>query len=128
MEALYTPIKHIHMSLIVFNVLFFIIRAAMMFAAKPIHQKKWAKITARVTDTLLLVSALMLCIILNQFPFVDAWITEKFIRVSPYIILAYIALYRAETLKSKILTTVGALGWIAIIANLALFKQPFILG
>lgn len=128
MEALYLPIKHTHLSLVAFSVLFFIVRAVLMFVGKPIHQQKWAKMTSRIADTFLLISALTLCIIINQYPFVNGWITEKVISVIAYIILAYIALYRAETTKSKILTTVGALGWIAIAGKLAILKQPFILG
>jgi uncharacterized membrane protein SirB2 len=128
MEQFYLPIKHIHLSLVAFSVLFFIMRVGLMFAGRGIHQLKWAKLTSRIVDTLLLVSALTLCFIINQYPFVDGWISEKVISVIVYIILAYVALYRAKTIKSKLLSTIGALGWVVIAAKLAFFKQAFILG
>ena len=128
MDQFYLPIKHIHLSLVAFSVLFFIVRAGLMFANKPIHQKKWAKMTSRTVDTFLLISALTLCSIIGQYPFVDGWITEKLIAVIAYIILAYIALYRSTTTKSRLLTIVGAIGWVAIAGKLAILKQPFILG
>lgn len=128
MDQFYLPLRHLHLSLVVISVLFFITRAGLMFAGKSIHQQKWAKMTSRTVDTFLLISALILCTIINQYPFVDAWITEKVVSVIAYIILAYIALYQAKTTKNRILTAVGAVGWVVIAAKLAMLKQPFILG
>jgi len=128
MENLYLPIKHLHLTLIAFSVLFFIIRAALMFMNKPIHDKKWAKMTARIADTFLLISVITLCFIINQYPITDNWLTEKVLCLLAYIILAYIALYRAKTLKNKILTTVGAVGWVLIAGKIAMFKQALFLG
>jgi uncharacterized membrane protein SirB2 len=128
MENLYLPIKHIHLSLVAFSVIFFIIRAALMFMKKPIHDKKWAKMTSRIADTFLLLSAVTLCFIISQYPIVDNWLTEKVICLIAYIILAYIALYRATTLKTKLLTTIGAVGWILIAGKIAVFKQALFLG
>ncbi len=128
MEQYYLPLKHIHLSLVAFSVLFYAVRVLLMLAKKPIHQHKWAKMLSRGADTLLLISALTLCVIISQYPFVDAWITEKLVCVIAYIILAYISLYRSETLKGRLLTSVGAIGWILIAGKIAVFKTPFILG
>lgn len=128
MESFYLPIKHIHMTLVAFSVLFFVIRAALMFMNKPIHDKKWAKMTSRVTDTFLLVSAIVLCTIISQYPFVDNWLTEKVLCLLAYIILAYVALYRANTTKTKLLTTIGAVGWVLIAGKIAVLKQAMFLG
>ncbi|MDP2560939.1 SirB2 family protein [Psychrobium sp. 1_MG-2023] len=128
MEQFYLPIKHLHLSLVAFSVLFFIIRAGLMFANKSIHQLRWAKMTSRIADTFLLASALTLCVIIGQYPFVDHWVTEKVVCIIAYIILAYIALYRATTTKTRILTSIGAVGWVLIAAKLAILKQALILG
>ena len=124
----YLPIKHLHMTLVAFSVLFFVIRAGLMFMKKPIHDKKWAKMTSRIADTFLLISAIMLCTIISQYPFVESWLTEKVLCLIAYIILAYVALYRAKTTKTKILTTVGAVGWVLIAGKIAILKQPLFLG
>lgn len=128
MEQFYLPFKHIHLTFVAFSVLFYVIRVFLMLIKKPIHQKKWAKMTSRIADTFLLISALTLCFTINQYPFVDAWVTEKLVCVIAYIILAYISLYRSETLKGRLLTSVGAVGWLMIAAKIAIFKQAFILG
>jgi len=128
MEQFYLPIKHLHLSLVAFSVLFFVIRVSLMFADRAIHQRKWAKITSRAVDTFLLISAIMLCTIISQYPLVDGWLTEKLISVIIYIVLAYVALYRAKTIKTKLLSTIGALGWVVIAGKLVIFKQAFILG
>ena len=117
-----------HLSLVAFSVIFFIIRAALMFMNKPIHDKKWAKMTSRIADTFLLLSAVTLCFLISQYPIADNWLTEKVICLIAYIVLAYIALYRATTLKTKLLTTIGAVGWILIAGKIAVFKQALFLG
>jgi len=128
MENFYLPIKHLHITLVTFSVLFFVIRAVLMFINKPIHQKKWAKMLARIVDTCLLISAITLCFILHQSPFFDNWLTEKVFCLIAYIILAYIALYRASTLTTQLLSTLFALGWVVIAVKIAILKQPFLLG
>jgi len=60
-----------------------------MFINKPIHQRKWAKMLARIVDTFLLISAIMLCFIIHQAPMFDNWLTEKVFCLIAYIILAY---------------------------------------
>jgi len=128
MEQFYIPLKHIHLTFVAFSVLFFIIRVVLMLAKKPIHDKKWAKMVSRIADSFLLVSAISLCFTIDQYPFAQAWLTEKVVCLIAYIVLAYIALYRSETLKSRLLTSVGAIGWVLIAAKVAISKQPFILG
>ena len=128
MENFYLPIKHLHITLVTFSVLFFIIRAALMFINKPIHQQKWAKMLARIVDTFLLISAIMLCFIIHQSPLLDNWLTEKVFCLIAYIILAYIALYRASTLPTQLLSTIFALGWILIAVKIAILKQTILLG
>jgi len=99
-----------------------------MFINKPIHQRKWAKMLARIVDTFLLISAIMLCFIIHQSPLFDNWLTEKVFCLIAYIILAYIALYRASTLPTQILSTIFALGWVLIAVKIAVLKQTILLG
>ena len=128
MENFYLPIKHLHITLVTFSVLFFIIRAVLMFFNKPIHQQKWAKMLARTVDTFLLISAIMLCFIVHQSPILDNWLTENVFCLIAYIILAYIALYRASTLQTQIISTVFAIGWVLIAVKIATLKQTILLG
>jgi len=128
METFYLPIKHLHISLVTFSVLFFMIRCVFMFINKPIHHQKWAKMLARIADTFLLVSAILLCIILHQSPLFNHWLTEKVGCLIAYILLAYIALYRASSLPTKLLSTGFAVAFVLLAATIAISKQPFLLG
>lgn len=123
----YLPFKHSHMALVAISVLFFVFRALMMFAGSQLHHQRWAKMTSRTVDSLLLLSALSLCFIIQQYPFVQGWLTEKVIGVIFYIILAYVALYRAKSTKGRALATFGALAWVVVVAKLAVFKQALLL-
>lgn len=90
-------------------------------------QKKWVKITPHVIDTLLLFSALGLCVVINQYPFVNNWLTEKLFAVIAYIIMGYVCL-KGRTVAIRWIAFFGAFGWIALIGRLAVTKQPIFLG
>lgn len=89
--------------------------------------KKWVKVLPHVVDTFLLVSALILCILISQYPFVQPWLTEKFIAVIAYVIMGFVSL-KGRTPFLRWVSLFGALGWIALIVKLAITKQPVFLG
>jgi uncharacterized membrane protein SirB2 len=60
---------------------------------------KVLKIVPHIIDTLLLVSAAILCGLIAQYPFVNSWLTIKILFVIGYIVFAVLAM-KAEQ-KSK---------------------------
>ena len=58
----------------------------------PIMQKRWVRIVPHVVETLLLISALALAYTINQYPFVDAWLTAKIGGLVLYVGFGYVAL------------------------------------
>jgi uncharacterized membrane protein SirB2 len=47
-------------------------------------------------DTVLITAALMLTNIVQQFPFIDAWLTVKFLLLMVYLFLSHITLYNTR--------------------------------
>jgi len=68
-----------------------------MMAENPALQKKWVRISPHVIDTVLLLSAISLCVISGQYPFAEGWLTVKFIALFAYIGLGVFALKRGKT-------------------------------
>ncbi len=66
--------------------------------AKPLP--KLLKILPHVIDTLLLLSAAALCVIIQQYPFVHGWITIKLGFVIGYIVFAIVAMKSEQKSKS----------------------------
>ena len=96
-------IKLIHMSTAFISISFFLVRAFWVFRDSDMMNKKWVKITPHVNDTVLLVSAILLTISIEQYPFVHGWLTAKFTALILYVIFGMFALKRAKTKNGKVL-------------------------
>ena len=94
-------IKLIHMSTAFISISLFLLRGFWVFRHSSMINKKWVKILTHVNDTILLMTATILAVITQQYPFVDNWLTAKFIALIIYIIFGMYALKRANTIKSK---------------------------
>ncbi|MEL4425437.1 SirB2 family protein [Shewanella indica] len=126
--SLYPAVKHLHMTLIAVSVLLFIVRFVLKLRQSTIMDKKLLKVGPHVIDTFLLLSGLILCFMIKQYPFVDPWMTEKIGAVVAYILLGVMALKSNRNLIFRIFAFLGALGWVVYAAKLAHFKQAVILG
>lgn len=82
--------------------------------------KKWVKILPHINDTILLITAIMLALSLQQYPFTHDWLTAKFIALISYIIFGMFALKRAKEMKNKVVFFVLALLTFAYIIGTAL--------
>lgn len=126
--SLYPVFKHTHMMFVALSVLFFVVRFSLHLRQSPIMDKKFVKIAPHVIDTFLLLSGLVLCFSIKQYPFVDPWMTEKLSAVVAYILLATIALKANRNKLFKVFAALGAIGWVVYAAKLAVFKQAVLLG
>ncbi|MCL1138360.1 SirB2 family protein [Shewanella pneumatophori] len=126
--SLYPAFKHMHITLIATSVLFFLVRFVLHMRKSPVLQKKAIKIAPHVIDTFLLLSGLILCFQIKQYPFVDPWMTEKLGAVVAYIALATIALKADRNALFKVFAAFGAIGWVVYAAKLAILKQGVLLG
>lgn len=123
---MYEAVKHIHLTAIALSVVLFLLRFVLNAMQSPMLQKKWLKILPHIVDTFLLVSAGTLCIILKQYPFVDAWVTEKLLALVMYVFMVTLALKLGRTGFMRGIGLVGALSWIAYAGMVAVSKQPIL--
>lgn len=121
---MYMIAKHLHLTAVGLSILFFVFRFIWSQFDASSLSKKWVKILPHVIDTVLLASAIWLCILLSQYPFVNAWLTFKVIGVVLYIVFGLFALKKAKTTLGKWGFFVAALGVLMATAMVAVTKQP----
>ncbi|WNO61542.1 SirB2 family protein [Rheinheimera sp. MMS21-TC3] len=120
---MYMAFKHIHLLLVFVSVSFLLVRFAMRLQSASLLQRKFFKIAPHVIDTFLLLSAVGLMVILQQYPFVSPWLTEKVFAVIAYILLGVMA-FKGRTIAIRWFCFIGALGWLALAIRVAITKQP----
>jgi uncharacterized membrane protein SirB2 len=111
------------MSTAFISISFFIIRGIWVFRSSSMMNKKWVKILPHINDTILLVTATLLAISLQQYPFVDAWLTAKFTALIVYILFGMYALKRAKEMKNKVVFFILSLLTFSYIVGVALTRS-----
>ncbi|HEY8538957.1 MAG TPA: SirB2 family protein [Steroidobacteraceae bacterium] len=112
MIELYPHFRLIHIAAVIASgSLFFVRGLAVNLGAQ------WAMIAplrylSYAIDTVLLAAAIMLAVILHQYPFVHGWLTTKVLLLVVYIVLGSLGLKRARTKRMR---------WIAFVAALLVF-------
>ncbi|HET9335823.1 MAG TPA: SirB2 family protein [Sphingomicrobium sp.] len=124
MEEFYLDIRGIHIGTVILSGTLFLIRVvghnllnAKWPMASPLRFIVWS------VDTILLTAALMLMTIVQQFPFVDSWLTVKVILLVAYIVIGWWA-FRAERKQVRISCSVAALVIFGFIITVARTHNP----
>ena len=121
---MYMMAKHLHLTAVGLSILLFVFRFIWSQFDASVLSKKWVKILPHIVDTVLLASAIWLCVILSQYPFVNAWLTFKVVGVVLYIVFGLFALKKAKTTMGKWSFFVAALAVLMATAMVAVTKQP----
>lgn len=96
---MYLAFKHSHLLFVVLSVVLFYYRFTMhKLLDKPLS--KFFKVVPHVVDTFLLLTAVGLCVSIQQYPFVHGWITVKLAFVIGYIVFAALAMKSDQKSKS----------------------------
>ncbi len=124
MEEFYLDIRGIHIGAVVLSGSLFVIRVI----GHNLLSAKWPMASSLrfivwSVDTILLTAALMLMTIVQQFPFVDAWLTVKVILLVVYIVIGWWA-FRAERKKVRITCSLTAIAVFVFIVTVARTHNP----
>ena len=90
MEPFYLEIRTAHIGAVVASGLLLFVRALAYNVAGARWVKSWpVRLLSYTIDTVLLTAAMMLTTVIDQYPFVDNWLTMKLILLVAYIMLGY---------------------------------------
>lgn len=124
MPMSYTIAFYTHVTAGVISISFFLVRGYWMMTGNALLQAKVTRIAPHIVDTVLLASAVVLTLILNQYPFINDWLTVKFFALVAYIMLGTIALKRGRTRAIRQSALVAAVAVFGFIVSVAWYHHP----
>ena len=126
----YLLAKSLHVGAVVLSVSGFAARGALMLKGSRLLEARFVRVAPHVVDTVLLASALWLCWLIGQYPFVSGWLTAKVLGLLVYIALGTVALRRGRSRRVRAAAFGAALAAVAYIVCVALTRDargPFAL-
>ena len=97
MIEFYPEIKAVHIAAVMASGLLFLLRGAAVQLGASWAMAAPLRYLSYTIDTVLLTAALMLATIIQQFPFVQGWLTAKVLLLVVYVVLGSFALKRGRT-------------------------------
>ncbi len=124
LAAHYVQILHLHVGCVVLSGSLFTVRGLMRIANLALANHRALRIASYVIDTTLLVAAILLTLVLHQYPFKDGWLTVKVLLLVVYIGLGTIALKGSQTAAGRSAALLAALLVFGFIIGVALTHDP----
>lgn len=121
MSSAYAIAKHIHMTAVLVSGGFFLIRGLLMMQESKLMEAKLMRILPHIVDTVLLLSALGLIVLLGSFPL---WVQVKVVALFAYIALGVFAFRIAKGWGSRVFFFFLALFTFGFILSVAITKNP----
>lgn len=123
---IYLVLKNVHVACVILSYALFFVRGVWMIRASPLLGRRWVKIVPHAIDTLLLASAIAMAVMIQQYPFVHAWLTAKVAGLVVYIGLGMIALRRGKTPRARIAAWIAAQAVFLYIVAVALTRSALL--
>ena len=120
----YLAVKHIHLFCILTSLMFFIMRGSWALYCPDKLQQKWIKVIPHIVDTFLLLSGLTMAFLLQQYPFVDHWLTAKVLALCLYIGLGSAVIKGNFSTPLKLLAFLAAISTFIYIVSVAMSHSP----
>lgn len=121
---MYFAVKHLHVACVVLSAIGFLLRGLWMLTGNALLSHRLTRVLPHVVDSLLLGSAIVLAVLIEQYPFVAPWVTAKVLGLIVYILLGTVALKRGRTLAIRLAASIAAILVYAWIVSVALSKNP----
>ncbi len=124
LASYYLQILLLHVGCVALSGTLFAVRGVMRIVDLPCANHRALRWTSYTVDSTLLGAAVLLTLIVRQYPFVDAWLTTKVLLLPVYIVLGGFALRHARTRAGRTMAFVAALLTFGYIVGVALAHDP----
>lgn len=124
MIEFYLEIRLVHIAAVIASGGLFFIRGLANAAGAGWARAAPLRYLSYSIDTVLLTAALMLVTILRQYPFQQAWLAVKVLLLVVYIVLGYLAFWKAQTRAARLSLWIAALTVYAFIFSVARAHHP----
>lgn len=120
----YAVLKLIHVCSVIVSYALFFLRGVWLMQDSEKLRQRWVKILPHIVDTILLTSAIVLAMTIQQNPLENSWLTAKIAGLLLYICLGMIAIRFGKTRRTKIMAWIAAQCVFIYIVLVALTKSP----
>lgn len=124
LAAYFSDLRMVHVACVALSGTLFTCRGLLRLGEHPAANATALRWASYLIDTTLLLAAILLTMIVHQYPFVDAWLTTKVLLLLLYIVLGVFALRRARTRRGRTLAFVAALLTFTAIIGVAVTHRP----
>ncbi|CAM5375095.1 MULTISPECIES: SirB2 family protein [unclassified Thauera] len=121
---MYYAIKHLHVVCVVLSAAGFLLRGMWMLTGNPMLSHRLTRVLPHIIDSLLLLSAITLAVMIAQYPFAADWVTAKVGGLVAYVLLGTLALKRGPTKPVRAGAFAAALFVYVWIVSVAFTKNP----
>lgn len=121
---LYLTIKHLHVTCVILSITGFCLRGWLLMQKSALAGRRWFRILPHVNDSILLAAAIALTVLIDHYPFVDAWLTAKIFGLLAYIIFGAVAFRPGRPPAVRFVAGLAALTTFGWIVSVALSKHP----
>ncbi|MFT5808433.1 MAG: putative membrane protein SirB2 [Moritella dasanensis] len=98
---MYPLLLQAHLALLLISLLSFVLRTFWAIKGSEYINNVLLFKIHKVLNLLLILSGLALCVTINQYPFIDGWVTEKFVLLFAYVGFAMLAFKPKMNLKLR---------------------------
>lgn len=120
----YAQIKWVHIGCVAASGFLFSLRGSLMLCGSHHANSPALARLSYLIDTALLAAAVLLTLIIHQYPFVQAWLTVKVLLLVLYILLGVFALRRGKSRRARGAFLLGALLVYGFIISVAVTHNP----
>lgn len=120
----FQAILHLHVGCVILSGTLFFARGLMRLRGRAVANHRALRMLSYAIDTTLLGAAVLLTLIIHQFPFANGWLTVKLGLLLLYIVLGSLALKRARTAHARLAAFVAALATYGLIVSVAMTQNP----
>ena len=125
MIEFYPQIKLVHVAAVIASGSLFALRGGAQLLGARWTMASPLRYLSYGIDTVLLVAAVMLALVLRQYPFVHAWLTVKVVLLIVYIALGSFALKRGATRAGRAGSFIAAVAVYLLIVSVARAHDPW---
>ena len=121
MNAMYTIVKHTHLTIILLTFVFFLISFVLTMKKSDAANNKVLKIGPHILYTLFILTAAYMVVVnpLNLYPFVNGWASSKLGGFVLYVLSVTFALKWAKSNLWRFFGLISAIFWLVMSARLA---------
>jgi uncharacterized membrane protein SirB2 len=124
LESHYAGILALHVGCVALSGGLFTVRGFLRLGNRNVANHRALRIGSYLIDSTLLIAAVLLTIIVHQYPFVNAWLTAKLLLLVLYVALGSVALKYAKTRTGRLISLVSALSAFGLIVGVAVTHRP----